>query len=136
MLTYKNDFTNTCPYFYRKLFIVKNIIIFLTLIFSTTFLHAQLYVGGVVLDSIATGKYISVCPEFNQTYTSCKAAVDYGQGRYTVSQIKNRFYLTYENGEIIKFRSGVAVLNLMIKYGYEPHFLESASICNLYYRRE
>ncbi len=113
---------------------MKKIILLFIVSFTSFQLHAQLFVGGVALENLPVGMYISVCPEYNGGFSSCKAAVDYGQGRHTFGHVQKLFYLTDEKGEIRKFRSGVAILNLMIKNGYKVNFLESAHSCNLYYK--
>ncbi|MEO1261396.1 MAG: hypothetical protein AAFZ15_21505 [Bacteroidota bacterium] len=92
---------------------------------------AQLYIGGQPLDSL-NKQYVYVCPNYNQSFTSCKAEVDYGQGKYTLTQTKNLFYLTDRKGTFLKFKSGVTILNLMVENGYEVVNPTNPDKCNIY----
>ena len=112
--------------------------LFYIFIFSFFYLNAnaQLYVGGVPLDSLLRGKYVEVCSTPNVAGTWWWASVDYGQGRPAKNDLTSLFYLTDEQGELKPFKSYVAILNLMIENGYKTHTLGQASGCNLYFKTE
>ena len=102
---------------------------------SIPFLHAQIFVGGQLLEEQFDGSYIKVCP-ISRKYSVYDAKIDYGQKKTRKVSQRNKMYITQENGKIKEFNSEIDILNFMEANGFAVFHISDSTRCIIYIREK
>lgn len=79
----------------------------------------QIYIDGKPIEEMYSQGFVDVCTYLIPMSNRMKVVLDFGQGKRGGIGTPSESRITDENGELIKFRSYIDVLNLFDENGFE-----------------